>query len=85
MTSEITLFVNPTAGRGRGAHAAQPAARALRDAGCQVRVVVGTDATDALVRARQAADGITGYADGERIGPLPLVAETVPGAVRLLV
>ena len=30
VTSEITLFVNPTAGRGRGAHAAQPAASALR-------------------------------------------------------
>ncbi|WP_257153965.1 hypothetical protein [Streptomyces lunaelactis] len=25
MTSEITVFVNPAAGRGRGAHAAQPA------------------------------------------------------------
>ena len=33
MTSEITLFVNPTAGRGRGARAARPAASAFRDAG----------------------------------------------------
>ncbi|MFI2434117.1 diacylglycerol kinase [Streptomyces sp. NPDC018693] len=58
MTSEITLFVNPTAGRGRGADAAQPAASAFRDAGYSVRTVVGEDAPDALARARAAvADG----------------------------
>ncbi|MDH6448710.1 diacylglycerol kinase (ATP) [Streptomyces sp. SAI-119] len=58
MTSEITLFVNPTAGRGRGAHAAQPAASALRAAGFAVRTVLGADASDALARARAAvADG----------------------------
>ena len=44
MTSEITLFVNPTAGRGRGAHAAQPAASALRAAGFSVRTVLGQNA-----------------------------------------
>ncbi|MFF5976227.1 diacylglycerol kinase [Streptomyces sp. NPDC012769] len=60
MTSEITLFVNPTAGRGRGAHAAQPAARALRDAGFSVRTVLGHDADDALRRAREAVEGGTG-------------------------
>ncbi len=60
MTSEITLFVNPTAGRGRGAHAAQPAARALREAGFAVRSVVGSDAADALARAREAVEGGTG-------------------------
>ncbi|MEU6851247.1 sphingosine kinase, partial [Actinacidiphila alni] len=48
MTSEITLFVNPVAGRGRGARAAQPAAQALRAAGFGVRTVVGEDAADAL-------------------------------------
>lgn len=58
MSSEITLFVNPTAGRGRGASAAQPAASALRAAGFSVRTVIGEDAQDALVRARAAvADG----------------------------
>ncbi|MCX5556353.1 diacylglycerol kinase [Streptomyces sp. NBC_00038] len=58
MTSEITLFVNPTAGRGRGAHAAQPAASALRAAGFSVRTVLGENAADALTRARAAvADG----------------------------
>ncbi|MEV7174801.1 diacylglycerol kinase [Streptomyces sp. NPDC093224] len=54
MSHEVTLFVNPTAGRGRGAHAAQPAASALRDAGFSVRTVVGTDARDALARLRTA-------------------------------
>ncbi|MFF7451340.1 MULTISPECIES: diacylglycerol kinase [unclassified Streptomyces] len=58
MASEITLFVNPTAGRGRGAHAAQPAASALRAAGFSVRTVLGENAADALARARAAvADG----------------------------
>lgn len=60
MTSDITLFVNPTAGRGRGAQAAQPAAHALREAGFTVRTVVGEDATDALVRAREAVATGTG-------------------------
>jgi diacylglycerol kinase (ATP) len=36
-------------------------------------------------RVRLAADDVTAYADGERIGPLPVEAETVPEAVRLLV
>ncbi|MFM9367806.1 diacylglycerol kinase [Streptomyces sp. Da 82-17] len=60
MTSEITLFVNPTAGRGRGAHAAQPAASALRAAGFSVRTVVGDGPDDALRRAREAVDAGTG-------------------------
>ncbi|MFD4691357.1 diacylglycerol kinase [Streptomyces sp. NPDC058463] len=60
MTSEITLFVNPTAGRGRGARAAQPAASALRDAGFSVRTVLGEDADDALRRAREAVAAGTG-------------------------
>ncbi|WP_369256933.1 diacylglycerol kinase [Streptomyces sp. R35] len=60
MTSEITLFVNPTAGRGRGAHAAQPAASALRAAGFSVRTILGENAEDALKRARGAVEGGTG-------------------------
>jgi diacylglycerol kinase (ATP) len=38
-------------------------------------------------RARQVrigAEGIAGYADGERLGPLPLTVGCVPGALRLL-
>ncbi|MFI2509723.1 diacylglycerol kinase [Streptomyces sp. NPDC018972] len=60
MTSEITLFVNPTAGRGRGARAARPAASALRDAGFSVRTVLGDDPRDALARARAAVEEGTG-------------------------
>ncbi|MGW6390794.1 diacylglycerol kinase [Streptomyces sp. NPDC055103] len=60
MTSDITLFVNPTAGRGRGAHAAQPAAQVLRDAGFSVRTLLGYDADDALRRAREAVTAGTG-------------------------
>ncbi|MCX4777303.1 diacylglycerol kinase [Streptomyces sp. NBC_01264] len=60
MSAEITLFVNPTAGSGRAAHAAQPAASALRDAGFSVRSVVGGDAPDALARLRTAVREGTG-------------------------
>ncbi|MFB7784439.1 diacylglycerol kinase [Streptomyces vinaceus] len=60
MSAEITLFVNPTAGRGRGAHAAQPAASALRAAGFSVRTVLGADAGDALARLRTAVREGTG-------------------------
>jgi diacylglycerol kinase (ATP) len=35
-------------------------------------------------RVRVVADGVVGYADGERIGPLPLDCQVVPGALRLL-
>ncbi|MCX5299436.1 diacylglycerol kinase [Streptomyces sp. NBC_00193] len=60
MSAEITLFVNPTAGSGRAAHAAQPAASALREAGFSVRTVVGGDAPDALARLRAAVREGTG-------------------------
>ncbi len=60
MSAEITLFVNPTAGSGRAAHAAQPAASALREAGFPVRTVVGGDAPDALARLRTAVREGTG-------------------------
>jgi diacylglycerol kinase (ATP) len=51
---------------------------------------LGTHVTDPRVsvfrarRVRLHADGIIGYADGERVGPLPLDITCVPGAVRLL-
>ncbi|MFD5553274.1 diacylglycerol kinase [Streptomyces sp. NPDC127068] len=60
MTSEITLFVNPTAGRGRGARAARPAATALRAAGFRVRTLVGETPADALRRARETVRAGTG-------------------------
>lgn len=50
----------------------------------------GTHVTDpriTVLRAREVrieAEGIIGYADGERLGPLPVEVSCVPGAVRLL-
>lgn len=58
--TDITLVVNPTAGRGRGARATLPAARVLRDAGFTLRTVLGADADDALRQARQAVAEGTG-------------------------
>jgi diacylglycerol kinase (ATP) len=54
------------------------------------RVYRGTHVTDPRVvvrrarRVRVASAGIVGYADGERLGALPLTCEAVPGAVRVL-
>ncbi|HWS32850.1 MAG TPA: diacylglycerol kinase family protein [Actinoplanes sp.] len=54
------------------------------------RLRAGTHVTDPRVTVRQArtvrieAEGIVGYADGERFGPLPLEVRCVPGAIRLL-
>lgn len=60
MTSDITVFVNPTAGRGRGARAAPVVAEALRDAGYEVTTVQGGDADAALTGAREAVAAGTG-------------------------
>lgn len=55
------------------------------------QVYRGTHVDHPLVRAYRArtveitaAEGIVCYADGERIGPLPVTVDAVPGAVRLL-
>lgn len=54
------------------------------------RVFKGTHITDPRVRilhaknVRVEADGIVAYGDGERIAPLPLDVELVPGALRFL-
>ena len=37
-----------------------------------------------VTRVSVETPGVVGYADGERIGPLPLLCEAVPGALRLL-
>jgi diacylglycerol kinase (ATP) len=55
------------------------------------RVYRGTHVDDPHVTVRQVkrvrivSEGIVGYADGERFGPLPLTCEVVPGALRVLV
>jgi diacylglycerol kinase (ATP) len=54
------------------------------------RVFAGTHVTDPRVRIERAkkvrieAEGIVAYADGERIAPLPIDVEIVPGALRVL-
>jgi diacylglycerol kinase (ATP) len=54
------------------------------------RVFRGTHVTDPRVSIRRAkrvsidAAGVVAYADGERVGPLPLEVELVPGALRVL-
>ncbi len=60
MTSDITVFVNPAAGRGRGAKAAPVVTEALRDAGYEVTTVQGRDAATALDGARAAVAAGTG-------------------------
>ncbi|MEV4429656.1 diacylglycerol kinase [Streptomyces sp. NPDC053792] len=80
MTSDITLFVNPTAGRGRAAQAAQPAAQVLRDEGFSVRTVLGLDADDALARAREAvADGTRALVAVGGDGMISLALQAVAG------
>ncbi len=54
------------------------------------RVFAGTHITDPRVRIERArkvrieAEGIVAYGDGERIAPLPIDVELVPGALRVL-
>ncbi|TXN29913.1 diacylglycerol kinase family protein [Lacisediminihabitans profunda] len=54
------------------------------------RVFKGTHLTDPRVAVHRArtvsidSEGLVAYADGERIGPLPLEVEVVPGALRVL-
>jgi diacylglycerol kinase (ATP) len=54
------------------------------------RVAKGTHGTDPRVRLSRAttvridAPGVVAYGDGERIGPLPVTVEVVPGALAVL-
>jgi diacylglycerol kinase (ATP) len=54
------------------------------------RVFEGTHVTDPRVTIHRAkkirieADGLVAYADGERVGPLPIDLEVKPGALRVL-
>ncbi|GGY48714.1 diacylglycerol kinase [Streptomyces omiyaensis] len=80
MSSDITLIVNPTAGRGRGAHAVRPAADALRAAGHAVRTLLGADPADALRRAREAvADGTGALVAVGGDGMVSLALQAVAG------
>ncbi|HEY8455559.1 MAG TPA: diacylglycerol kinase [Actinopolymorphaceae bacterium] len=55
MAREITVLVNPTAGRGRGARLADPVTQRLRDAGLKASWEAGRDASEAADLARRAA------------------------------
>lgn len=56
---EITLLVNPVAGKGRGARARDAALERLRGAGLKVRAMAGRDADEALDLARRCvANGV---------------------------
>jgi diacylglycerol kinase (ATP) len=54
------------------------------------RVFSGTHVSDrrvTIVRAKRVrieSEGIVGYADGERVGSLPIDIELVPGALKVL-
>ncbi len=56
---EISLLVNPTAGKGRGARTRDLVVPHLREAGLRVRVLEGRDADEAQDLARDAVDGGT--------------------------
>jgi diacylglycerol kinase (ATP) len=49
---EIALLVNPTSGKGRGAHLCEPVAKRLRGHGYDVDIVVGRDADEAFDQIR---------------------------------
>jgi diacylglycerol kinase (ATP) len=53
---QIALLTNPTAGRGKGRRTAAIAVPRLREAGFEVRELVGADAFEALELARRAVD-----------------------------
>jgi diacylglycerol kinase (ATP) len=56
VTSQIDLLINPSAGRGRGAHAGHAAAAALRERGLRVRELVGRDGDEAADLLAAAVD-----------------------------
>ena len=57
MAREIALLTNPTSGKGRGSRTAAIALPRLREAGFEVRELVGDDGAQALHLARQAVAG----------------------------
>jgi len=64
----------------RGAHVRHPAVHSFRTR----TVTLETLPRPATARRRPGADVIVGYADGERIHPLPLTVTAVPGALQVL-
>lgn len=56
MTGDFTLVVNPVSGGGGGPRASIPLAKALRERGAHVEVVLSTDIEDAVAAAGRAVD-----------------------------
>jgi len=76
----VGLLVNPTAGKGRAARAVAPVAAHLRAAGATVQVLTGTDAADALARARAAVgDGLDALVALGGDGLVNLAVQAVAG------
>ncbi|MEV1011473.1 diacylglycerol kinase [Streptomyces sp. NPDC049881] len=81
MPGELTVLVNPVAGRGRAARAARPALDALAATGMPVRTLVGADAADALRQARRAvADGAAALIAVGGDGMASLALQAVAGS-----
>jgi diacylglycerol kinase (ATP) len=53
---DVSLLVNPTAGKGRAANVVAAVAGRLRDGGLNVSILIGRDAEDALALVRRAVD-----------------------------
>lgn len=76
----IALLTNPTAGKGRGAHARDTALARLRAAGRDVSSMEGRDADEALDLARQAvADGVEALVAVGGDGMVHLAVQAVAG------
>jgi len=95
VTSKIVLFVPPRADlrltpSTTGSSTSRSSARAAAALRVFPRVYRGAHLSHPAVTALRAhivtlePPGVTGYADGEPFGPLPLTAEAVAGAVRVL-
>lgn len=76
----VALLINPTAGKGRGARVPSLVAPRLRDAGYDVRQLVGRDADEALDLARQCvAEGVETLAAVGGDGMVHLALQAVAG------
>ncbi len=85
MSRDVALLVNPTAGRGRAARLAEPVAARLRELGCSVRVLAGTDPDHAARLARdEVAAGVEVLAVLGGDGMCHLAVQQVAGAGTLL-
>lgn len=80
MARQIALLTNPTSGKGKGRRTAAIALPRLKEAGFEVKELVGDDAADALDLARQAvADGVESLVVCGGDGMVHLAVQAVAG------